>query len=203
MIGSSLTVALSVRAAQHGNLKGIINWIYATIFLGSLFLGVKVIEYKAKWDHHLVPGQHFDYASARAYYDKKAEKKAAAKEKDKDAEKSDKAEKKDQDVEGAHGAPGGSGDSGEAGKVAVTEGKSESKNFTAGQVEIFYCFYFAMTGMHALHMIIGVGLMVWLLIKAYRKEFAANYYSPVENFGLYWHFVDLIWIFLFPLLYLV
>ncbi len=72
-----------------------------------------------------------------------------------------------------------------------------------GQAEIFFSFYFVMTGMHALHMIIGLGLQTYLLIQAWRDRFSAAYYTPVEITGLYWHFVDIVWIFLFPLLYLV
>lgn len=70
-------------------------------------------------------------------------------------------------------------------------------------VEMFYGFYFAMTGFHALHMVIGLGLYAWLLIRARRGEFSAGYHTPVEIVGLYWHFVDIVWVFLFPLLYLV
>jgi len=70
-------------------------------------------------------------------------------------------------------------------------------------VEIFFSLYFAMTGLHALHMIVGVGLMAVLLVLAIRDRFSSKYYSPVEMGGLYWHFVDIVWIFLFPLLYLL
>jgi len=73
----------------------------------------------------------------------------------------------------------------------------------ARPAEIFFSLYFAMTGLHALHMIIGIGLLTWLALKARHDRFSAAYYTPVELGGLYWHFVDLIWIFLFPLLYLV
>jgi cytochrome c oxidase subunit 3 len=69
--------------------------------------------------------------------------------------------------------------------------------------EQFYSLYFAMTGLHALHMIIGLGIMTVIAIMAWRKTFDAEYYTPVEVAGLYWHFVDIVWIFLFPLLYLV
>ncbi len=72
-----------------------------------------------------------------------------------------------------------------------------------GPAEIFFSFYFVMTGFHALHMIIGLGLQTYLLIQAARNRFSAAYYTPVEMVGLYWHFVDIVWIFLFPLLYLV
>ena len=70
-------------------------------------------------------------------------------------------------------------------------------------VEMYFCFYFFMTGMHALHMIIGIGLMTYLLVMARRGKFTPQYYAPVEVGGLYWHFVDIVWIFLFPLLYLI
>ena len=74
---------------------------------------------------------------------------------------------------------------------------------TAKQTEIFFAFYFAMTGLHAFHMLIGLGLMTWLLLRARRGDFGPAYYTPVELGGLYWHFVDIVWIYLFPLLYLI
>ena len=74
---------------------------------------------------------------------------------------------------------------------------------TVKQVELFYWIYFAMTGMHALHMIIGAGLMAFLIIFSAKGRYDPEYHSPVEVVGLYWHFVDIVWIFLFPLLYLL
>jgi cytochrome c oxidase subunit III len=70
-------------------------------------------------------------------------------------------------------------------------------------VELFYWIYFAMTGMHALHMIIGAGLLSVLLYFSIKGRYDAEYHSPIEVTGLYWHFVDIVWIFLFPLLYLL
>ncbi|MGH9532646.1 MAG: cytochrome c oxidase subunit 3 [Terriglobales bacterium] len=70
-------------------------------------------------------------------------------------------------------------------------------------MQLFFSLYFAMTGMHALHMVIGVGLMCFLLYRATQGAYTPGYYTPVENAGLYWHFVDIVWIFLFPLLYLI
>jgi len=69
--------------------------------------------------------------------------------------------------------------------------------------QIFYSLYFCMTGLHALHMIIGLGIMTVIGIMAWRQQFDEDYYTPVEVAGLYWHFVDIVWIFLFPLLYLI
>jgi cytochrome c oxidase subunit 3 len=72
-----------------------------------------------------------------------------------------------------------------------------------GQAQLFFSLYFAMTGLHAVHMIVGEGLLLFLLIEAYRRKYSPVYYTPIDIGGLYWHFVDIIWIFLFPLLYLI
>jgi cytochrome c oxidase subunit 3 len=74
---------------------------------------------------------------------------------------------------------------------------------TLPNLELFFCFYFIMTLLHALHMIIGLGILGVLVSMAWRGKFSAAYNTPVELSGLYWHFVDIIWIFLFPLLYLI
>jgi cytochrome c oxidase subunit 3 len=71
------------------------------------------------------------------------------------------------------------------------------------QAQILFFLYFAMTGMHAIHMIVGAGLLTALILMAARNRFSAVWYTPVEMIGLYWHFVDIVWIFLFPLLYLI
>jgi cytochrome c oxidase subunit 3 len=69
--------------------------------------------------------------------------------------------------------------------------------------QLFFSLYFVMTGIHALHMVVGIALMSVILVMAWRKQFSPAYYGPVEISGLYWHFVDIVWIFLFPLLYLL
>jgi cytochrome c oxidase subunit 3 len=138
LICSSLTMALAVQAAQSGKRKGIILFLLLTIVLGGIFLGVKVVEYADKWEHHLVPGLNFSVDSPYA-----------------------------------------------------------------AQEELFYCFYFAMTGLHALHMIVGIAILGILAYLASRRRFSEDYYNPVEMSGLYWHFVDIVWIFLFPFLYLL
>jgi cytochrome c oxidase subunit III len=71
------------------------------------------------------------------------------------------------------------------------------------QATMLFFLYFVMTGMHALHMVIGEGLLLWLVLKAKRYQFSPRYYTPIEMVGLYWHFVDIVWIFLFPMLYLI
>jgi cytochrome c oxidase subunit 3 len=69
--------------------------------------------------------------------------------------------------------------------------------------EIFFSLYFVMTGMHALHMVIGIGLMALFTLLVLNGTFGRNRHAPVEMLGLYWHFVDIVWVFLFPLLYLI
>jgi cytochrome c oxidase subunit 3 len=138
LICSSLTMALAVHAAQIGRRKALVTFLLLTILLGSVFLGIKVIEYGHKFHEHLVPGLDFALEGPRA-----------------------------------------------------------------PQVQLFFGFYFAMTGMHALHMIIGIGVLGVLVLLARRGRFSPTYYWPVELTGLYWHFVDLVWIYLFPLLYLI
>lgn len=71
------------------------------------------------------------------------------------------------------------------------------------QANIFFSIYYMMTGLHGLHVLIGIGLMIWLVVRARKGHFHSEYYTPVELTGLYWHLVDIIWIFLFPLLYLI
>lgn len=68
---------------------------------------------------------------------------------------------------------------------------------------LYFSFYFCMTGLHASHVIAGMGLIAWLIVRAHKGEFNSKYYTPLECVGLFWHLVDLIWIYLFPLLYLI
>jgi cytochrome c oxidase subunit 3 len=139
LIGSSLTMALAVRAAQTGSKsKTQVTWLLLTMALGLTFLVVKFFEYKHKYELGHIPGPNFHF-------------------------------------EGPH----------------------------ADQVQIFISLYFALTGLHALHMIIGLGMMSVITWMAAKRRFSPEWYTPIELAGLYWHFVDIVWIFLFPLLYLV
>jgi cytochrome c oxidase subunit 3 len=85
-------------------------------------------------------------------------------------------------------------------------GKVEQKPLApdmAQKTQVFFFLYFAMTGMHAVHMIIGIALLGLLIWRARAGDYTNGYVAPIENFGLYWHFVDIVWLFLFPLLYLI
>ncbi len=88
------------------------------------------------------------------------------------------------------------------------EGLMPGFNFTyrdvdPAHVQLFFCMYFAMTGLHASHVTIGIGLLAVMAFRASKGAFTPQYYTPIEISGLYWHFVDLVWIFLFPLYYLI
>jgi cytochrome c oxidase subunit 3 len=138
LIGSSLTIALAVRAAQLNQHANISKYLIVTILLACVFLVIKYFEYTSKFAVGILPGEFYTF-------------------------------------EGIDhpGAP------------------------------IFFSIYYMMTGLHGIHVIIGIGLMVWLLFKTRQGAFTSAYYTPVEVTALYWHLVDLIWIFLFPLLYLI
>ena len=167
LIMSSLTMAMAVWSAQVGKKQSVTIFLISTLALGTVFLGVKVIEYKQKFDHHLIPGSGFDIR----YH---AEHPTAADNPGKIAEEKEELEKafaKDPDLN-AH-------------------------------AQLYFSLYFGMTGLHALHMIIGAGLLVWLIKGSFAGRYTPQYNTPVEIVGLYWHFVDIVWIYLFPLLYLI
>jgi cytochrome c oxidase subunit 3 len=138
LICSSLTMVLAVSAAQMGHKKSLITNLILTILLGSVFLGIKAVEYHEKFVNHHVPGPSFHFDGPEASY-----------------------------------------------------------------AQLFFSIYFAMTGLHALHMVIGIVLLAILAVRAQRGVFSKEYYTPIDMTGLYWHFVDVVWIFLFPLLYLL
>ena len=140
LIMSSFTMACAVRASQLGSRNATVALLIATLFFGSVFLGVKSYEYHAHWHEGLFPGSHFTW--------------------------------------------------------------NEDPQL-APKVQLFMVFYWGLTGLHALHMVIGVGLLLYIIWRARRGDFGPEYYGPVEVMGLYWHFVDIVWIFLFPFLYLI
>ena len=167
LIMSSLTMAMAVWSAQVGKKQLVSIFLIATLALGTVFLGIKVIEYKQKFDHHLIPGHGFDvtYRTAHATAADKPNDMAVEK------EELEKAFAKDPDLN-AH-------------------------------AQLYFSLYFGMTGLHALHMIVGAGLLIWLIKGSFKGRFTPQYNTPVEIVGLYWHFVDIVWIYLFPLLYLI
>jgi cytochrome c oxidase subunit 3 len=219
LIVSSLTMALTVYFAQRNNRTLQVVMIILTMMFGATFLGVKYVEYKEKYDDGLIPvagwnrrakAPETEMASVTFPGETRAEAQSehpAGGEKvyvnphgefqwneghalvtqalDEQAKDPKHKYLTDYERVGYFGANG-----------QVDDYKFQEK------VRSFFWIYFAMTGLHALHMIVGLLLMTWLLIKAWKGTFNADYYSPVEMSGLYWHFVDIVWIFLFPLLYI-
>jgi cytochrome c oxidase subunit 3 len=180
LIGSSLTMAMAVRGAQTNKRTATVNWLILTMILGAVFLGVKVIEYADKFEHHHVPGPNFVWAAEHPSTSLGAGAPAGASE----------------SVPAEHDLPAGASSSEHR---ALSLSPWQLQNTT----QIYFSLYFTMTGLHALHMIIGIGLMSVITWMAWKGKFDEHYYTPVEMSGLYWHFVDIVWIFLFPLLYLV
>ncbi len=173
LIFSSLTMAMAVRSAQLGRSKAIAGFLVATIVLGSAFLGIKATEYHHKWVEHLIPGA--DFHLEVGHLPKAHAESPTSK------------------------FPTGVVEESRADVPLRSPGPSDIQAHT----QLFFFLYFAMTGLHALHMIIGVGLLIWLIRPSLKGRFDGNNHNYVEGIGLYWHFVDIVWIFLFPLLYLV
>ena len=195
LITSSFTMALAVRLSMLGQTRKLVAALVATLVLAGAFLGVKAVEYKHKWEHGLLWGQHYDphheYGHGEAAHAADA---AHAETGEVHAEEGDPAEDRSNIARSATG-PAGLARPGES---HVIEHVDEPSN-----VHVFFGIYFAMTGLHGLHVIIGMGLILWLILRARRGVFGPKYFTPVDLVGLYWHLVDLIWIFLFPLLYLI
>ena len=149
LLCSSLTMAWAVRAAQLGQRRLLIALLSLTLLGGAGFMSIKYVEYKAKWEHGLLPGTHF--------------------------------------------APQEHAE----GEAAAAHGKRPDNT------QIFFGIYFLMTGLHGIHVLAGMGAIAWILVRSVKGHFGPEYFTPVDFVGLYWHLVDLIWIFLFPLLYLI
>jgi len=182
LIVSSLTMAMGVWSAQVGKKKWVSISIIATLLLGFTFLGVKVVEYKQKFDHHLIPSYHFDIS----YCSKNPE--ACH------LEGEDLARERKELEEAS------------LTEARLAEGKASPEQGLANlnaHAQLYFSLYFGMTGLHALHMVVGAGLLLWLLKESFKGRFGPGYNTPVEIIGLYWHFVDIVWIYLFPLLYLI
>jgi cytochrome c oxidase subunit 3 len=138
LLCSSLTMALAVRYTQLSRRKTQVLFLVLTIILGSIFLGIKGIEYYDDYIHHLIPGPSFQFEAEYIQ-----------------------------------------------------------------QAQLFFILYFAATGLHGVHMIVGELILTYLAIKSWRGLYTGLNYDDIENAGLYWHFVDIAWVFIFPLFYLI
>ncbi|MBX9622963.1 MAG: cytochrome c oxidase subunit 3 [Gemmataceae bacterium] len=177
LITSSLTMTLAIRAAQLGDRRALIRHLLATFALGAGFMGFKAFEYYTDIHERFVPGEMFRQELAKA----------------------------ELELHAGHG-----GDHhGTAQHWAVDLAKNNAdKSHTdpayigPGRVQLFLCFYYTMTGIHGIHILVGLGCILWLVQQAATGKIPPENYSTVEVVSLYWHLVDMIWLFLMPLLYL-
>jgi cytochrome c oxidase subunit 3 len=148
LLGSSLTMAMAVRAAALRAQRDLVMWLVLTMILGTAFLGIKAVEWTNDYHEHLIPVLNFQVPE----------------------------------------------------KVRALV---EREGLNPGKMELFFVLYFFMTGLHALHLIIGIILVGVMAYLSWRRWFSGGGATQIEVTGLYWHFIDIVWVFLYPLLYLI
>jgi cytochrome c oxidase subunit 3 len=218
LIASSVTMAMAVSAAQMGRQRALVILLCLTFLGGVGFMGIKYIEYKAKFEHNLLPGTRMYDPPAHPMGDGGATHQGA-----RDADAPADAPAPPVPTDGADGpagegftipesaiAPAAEGPPGLARPDEAVDGHAERDHVDPrtdpdrpANAHIFFGIYFCMTGLHGLHVLAGMAVIAWLIVRSARGHFSAAYYTPVDLGGLYWHVVDIIWIFLFPLLYLI
>ncbi|BCM89221.1 hypothetical protein IAD21_01065 [Abditibacteriota bacterium] len=202
LLCSSLTVATAVHMAGIKQRKWLVGMLSLTAFLGATFLGIKAVEWTHDYQEKIVPGLNWEPRNTLAlkgfllanptgvngegYLPGGATMQNA----ESQWERVHKQAEDEEEAAGIHAAPGH-----EVKFQGIINGM---------QLQMFFVIYFCMTGLHAIHMIIGLGLIAVFIYHAKRGVFTESPNDqPVEIFGLYWHFVDIVWVFLYPLLYLV
>ena len=204
LLVSSLTAAWAVQSAQRGRRRALMVTISLTIACGLSFMAIKYVEYSHKYDSGLLPGARFnpthqlwELESFKSRHPEAADyvpilRARAIKPRSSGGANVLLVEPRPEQVEPllATGVIGN--------KAEYPEFPSLPKN-----AHLFFGVYFLMTGLHGLHVIAGVAVWLWLLVRARAGDFGASYFGPIDYAALYWHLVDLIWIYLFPLLYLV
>jgi cytochrome c oxidase subunit 3 len=222
LICSSLTMAWAVRAAQLGQRDLQILMLTLTIAGGIGFMGIKAVEYEHKWKHGLMWGTRYDptlHEHAGAGHAETATGAPAAGDHvgvpatgaaGSGEEHAPPAAPKRAPLPRTWDAP--TADRSFIGPAAMpppglapppAARSLHAPPESPANVHLFFGIYFAMTGLHAVHVLVGIFLIYWLLLGALRGKYGPSYFVPVDNVGLYWHVVDMIWIFLFPLLYLI
>ena len=194
---SSFTMAWAVRCAQRSQRRGLIVCLCFTLAGGAAFMGIKAIEYGEKLSHHLGPGMYYHPDAAalnHEYFGHPAHPEEHAAEGAPEPASAPVA-----DSSGPYGLA-------QASEQLETLHPDRPGPYSQAQfdhIKPFFAIYFSLTGLHGLHVLIGMGLITWILIRSIAGHFNHVYYTPVDLVGLFWHLVDLIWIYLFPLLYLI
>ncbi len=231
LLASSFTMAWAVYCAQRGNQLGLKVGLALTFMGGLGFMCIKYVEYSHKIHKGQIWGKHYSYksgdkhdpapagehgaspapaahgaapatpaggdhgAAPAAGTDHAAATPAAAPSGPMTAD----GQKIEQSSIGAAAAP----PSGLAQRGASSAGKAHHHGEAPPNVHIYFSIYYSMTGLHGIHVLVGMAIIAWLFVKASKGAFSPEYFTPVDLGGLYWHLVDLIWIYLFPLLYLI
>lgn len=193
LLFSSLTAAWAVRCAQLNQKKGLVLCLSLTLLCAFGFLGVKYVEYSHKlhdgigWGTAYQPHNPklFSELSASGHYLNGRYVSEIAAERNL----------------GIDGVPYAELDS--AGKFQIAEQLRPEFLPEPVKVRTFFGIYYGMTGLHGVHVLGGILVFVWLLVRALKGQFHAGYFGPVDYAALYWHLVDLVWIYLFPMLYLI
>ena len=216
LIFSSFTMAWGVRAAQLGQTKLLVRLLTITLACAGVFLGVKFVEYKNKWEEALLPGKHYNparTAAGRRHAEFGGRKREGWREGRREVGQAGGCEAasgaacrrapwaSDRRLPPRRSAPRGFRqlwlDRNQLRREVVWHGPEPNN------VQLFFGIYFAMTGLHGIHVIAGMIVIAWLIGKARKGVFGPDRFAAVDFVGLYWHLVDLVWIFLFPLLYLI
>jgi cytochrome c oxidase subunit 3 len=205
LLVSSFTMAAAVWAAQRNRQRTLVGMLIATLVCACGFLGIKFVEYKHKWQHGLLWGKHYQpheethgisAENAHAAGVEAAGEHAEAKAVPTTATADVPAESTHKTFIAPSIGPGGLLPPGAEAPLETPEEKVRNAH-------TFFAIYFGMTGLHGIHVLGGMAVIAWLLVRALRGHFNADYFTPVPMVGLYWHVVDLIWIYLFPLFYLI
>jgi cytochrome c oxidase subunit 3 len=194
LITSSLTITLGIRAAKLGQRAALVRYLLATAALGAAFMVMKGFEYAEDFHEKYVPGSLFrgEYGAASAEFADEAARR----------ERENLPPLTPEQVSGYHFKGHYQHWSEDLAKNNAAHPKGDPARIDPGIVQLFLCFYYIMTGIHGLHIIIGIGCILWLVWEAWRGAIPPENYSTVEVVSLYWHLVDAIWLFLMPLLYL-
>ncbi|HEY0072669.1 MAG TPA: cytochrome c oxidase subunit 3 [Abditibacteriaceae bacterium] len=202
LLASSMTMAMAVHAAQVGNRKSLVGWMIGTLIFGGAFLGIKAVEWTADYDEGLVPKYSWDATGQKWPTTHKAHTTS------KEQKKEGLVPKYSWDSTGQLWKTTHESDkAGKQQKVALREGEvydyKHEKAVSSDHVKMYFMLYFCMTGLHAIHMVAGMIILGIMTVMALNGVFGNGNDQPIEIFGLYWHFVDIVWVFLFPLLYLI
>jgi cytochrome c oxidase subunit III len=176
LLTSSLTITLAINAAHKGEQARVKLMLFLTLALALAFLGFKAYEYYSDFKEHLVPGPTFVSSTPTEEFEK----------------------------EYLHAHP-------EATRSEIADAEfhhlfeqdaAEKVTLNPGRVQLFFMFYYIMTGLHVVHMLVGIGVIAWLYRMALQGRIGKDKFLLIEITSLYWHFVDMVWLFLMPLLYL-